>query len=282
MKSLLLSLFVVAGLFLSRAGAVEKDVSGSITYNTTAPTGSDISNWTSGWGSGVTGWDYVGTVNGASGIYLGNNWVLTAAHVGAGTFTLAGTAYAVAPGSTHGITTSGGGTADLTLFKLTLAPNLPSLTIANSDPAAFSSSQAGSSVAMIGYGGGHGKTWGLNTVTDINLSVQVVGFDSVDFATVYGTTTAGGSSVTNDYTLIVGDSGGADFIRDSTTGQWTLAGVNEAIDQDKNSYLVQLSPYASQINSITALPEPSSYLLLGVGLLVMLWKARLQRVKVTG
>src|SRR5262249_11495973 len=45
-----------------------------------------------------TGWDYVGTIVGGSGVFLGNYagsyWVLTAGHVGAGTFTLGGMTYA--------------------------------------------------------------------------------------------------------------------------------------------------------------------------------------------
>jgi hypothetical protein len=39
------------------------------------------------------GWSYVGQLNGASCVYLGNGWVLTAGHVGEGTVSLNGTAY---------------------------------------------------------------------------------------------------------------------------------------------------------------------------------------------
>lgn len=261
---------------LVEAGAVEKDVSGVISFNTIAPTNSDIANWTTGWGTaGVTGWNYVGTVNGASGVYLGNNWVLTAGHVGAGTFSLSGTSYSVVAGSVQGILNTDGTPVDLTLFRLTLAPNLPSLTVASSAPVAFSQSQGGSSVAMIGYGGGQGQTWGLNTATQIDQSIFLsgYGYTSTDFVTDYGSFGHGPSSFTNNYTLIVGDSGGADFIFDSTASKWVLSGINEAVDSNKNSYLVELSAYASQINSITAaVPEPSSFGLLGLGLLALLFK----------
>lgn len=62
-----------------------------------APDGNGtVVNTTSGLradGSAVVGWDYVGTINGASGVYLGNGWVITASHVGASTFTLGATSY---------------------------------------------------------------------------------------------------------------------------------------------------------------------------------------------
>jgi Trypsin len=269
-------------LFLAQARAVEVGAS----YNTTAPTNSDIANWTTGWGTnGVTGWNYVGNLSvsggpatGDSGVYLGNNWVLTAAHVanagniGAGTFTLGSTSYSVIAGSVQTI-----GTADMVLFQIdttsTPAPNLPSLTIATSAPTAFSILQAGSSVAMIGYGGGQGETWGLNTVTSINQSVQInansTTYTTTDFETAYGTTTHGLSSVTNSAQLVNGDSGGGDFIYNSSAGIWTLAGINEAVDLGTHdSYMVQLSTYATQINSVTSVPEPSAYALLSVGALL--------------
>jgi len=124
-------------------------------------------------------------------------------------------------------------------------------------------------VAMIGFGGGQGKTWGYNTVTENNLSVQVTGFSytTTDFETDY-------APPVNDYYLVPGDSGGGDFIYNSTSGQWELAGINEAIDESNNSYLVQLSAYASEINSIIVTPEPSSAVFLGFGVPALLWRSR--------
>jgi hypothetical protein len=251
-------------LFLLMGSPARAILVGSSTYNTAAPTGSDIANWSTGWGAiGVTGWDYVGTVNGASGVYLGNNWVLTAAHVGAGNFTLGSTSYAVV--GTPQIL----GTADLTLFQISTAPTLPSLTIATTAPVVFSRTNSGSSVAMIGYGGGHGETWGVNTVTANNLSIQVTAgsppttYTSTDFETAYGTTTHGSSSVTNNAQLVLYDSGGGDFVYNSATSNWTLAGINEAANPSSSnpgfydSYMVQLSSYATQIDAIIAVPEPS-------------------------
>src|SRR5271167_318923 len=71
--------------------AVENSSTG--TYNGTAPTGSNITNWTTGWTQPATqptgytyttGWNYVGNVGadgGASAVYLGNGWFATATHV---------------------------------------------------------------------------------------------------------------------------------------------------------------------------------------------------------
>lgn len=122
-------------------------------YDTTAPTDSDIANWNTGWGaSDVTGWDYVGDVNGDSGVYLGNGWVLTAAHVGLGNFILDNNTYLAVAGSAQSISNASG-TADLTLFQIETSPDLPSLTLSFNLPVSFSATYAGSSVVMLGYGG---------------------------------------------------------------------------------------------------------------------------------
>lgn len=268
-----LILGVVFSLVQTRA--VENGTNSS--FNTTAPTGSNIPNWGTGWTqpqgqTGVTGWNYVGIVAGgggsASGVYLGNGWVLTAGHVGAAPFTLGGGQYLVVSGSVHqGIPWQDDGTnytADVTLFQIQpdgmttfSLPNLPSLTIATSSPVPYHSS-----VAIIGYGDGGSRTnetWGLNTVTTADELVEVESFGSADFVTAYGTTTEGLNSATNNYFLVVGDSGGGDFIYNSSHGSWQLVGMNEAVgtagdgNNDTNySYFVDLSAYASQINAIVS------------------------------
>ena len=259
-------------IYLNQASAIEIEENGNDSFNTTAPTSSNISNWNTGWGSSsVTGWNYEGTVSGASGVYLGNGWVLTAGHVGAGTFSLGGTSYNVVPGSSVGITNSNGSSADLTVFQLTLAPNLPALTIATSPPVAASKGQAGSSVAMIGYGGGS-ESWGLNTVNYINYAASVESYVSNDFVTYYGTSSS--PSYTNYAAIVGGDSGGGDFIYNAATATWMLAGINEAYDEYSDSYMVQLNTYAVQIDGITAVPEPSLFGLFGPGLIALIWRLR--------
>jgi hypothetical protein len=265
-------------LFLVPAHAVEmNDNSGNLNgvFNTTAPTGTDIANWNTGWGSpGVTGWDYVGNVNGASGVYMGNGWVLTAAHVGAGTFLLGGSSYSAVSGSAQNI-----GTADLTLFQISTQPSLPSLTLSLTPPVPFSQTQTGSSVAMLGFGGARGETWGLDTVTQINQLVTPSGFTYVsnDFLTINGTYHDGSATNINNYQLIGGDSGGGDFIFNVANQTWELAGINEVTGsrtingQNVNfSGMVQLNTYASQIQGVVATPEPETWALLGLGF-ICLW-----------
>jgi hypothetical protein len=207
--------------------------------------------------------------------------VLTAAHVGTGSFVLNGSSYPLEAGSAHSVLNQDGTTADLALFRLTLAPSLPSLTITTAAPTPFSATAAGSLAVMIGYGGGQGETWGHDTVTQVDVPVDVNEFTSTDFEVDFGTTTVGQgantSSITNDYRLVVGDSGGGDFIYDPATATWKLAGLNESLDEQNNGFLVQLSTYAAQINSVVAVPEPATAGLLACGLLALMRRPRTVR-----
>ncbi len=256
MKKFLILLPLLAAFQTSYA--VEKLVGTTVSFNTTDPM------WpTSG---GPSAWAYVGQVDKgsafqASGTYLRNGWVLTAAHVAPANFTLGATIY------TYDGNTQTFGTADIRVFHLTISPNLADLAISGTPPAALSPVNPGEQAGIIGYGGGVGETWGLNTVTKNNQVVTVtVGgttYTSTDFITNYGTTTAGGNSATNDYVLVGGDSGGGDFVQRS--GVYNLVGINEAVDGSNNSYFVQLSTYKTQIDAVTATPEPSTWAMLGLG-----------------
>ena len=264
------------GLALLHARAVETVVSGTGTIDNTAPTNADVPNWETGWGeSGITGWDYVGNINGgASAVYLGDDWVITAAHVGAGTFNLDGLPYDMVPGSARSFLSASGSMADITLFQVSQGPDLPSLNIATRTPGALSRHSSGTPVVMIGNGGG--ESWGYDTITCSNVPVELDGapYETTDFETAYGLTTDGTNSATNNAFLISGDSGGGDFTYNTRTGTWTLAGLNEAIDGDNNSYMIQLSAYASQINPVVAVPEPGEWVFCGWTLAALLFAAR--------
>lgn len=258
----------LAALILTPVWAVENVSSPTCPYQTKQPTNDQVPNWTTGWGgSEITGWNYVGQVNSASGVYLGNGWVLTAAHVGIGNFVLDGNTYIAVPGSAQSISNADG-TADLCLFQIyTLSSNngtllnLPPLVLATSDPVAFAYGTPGTSVVLIGYGGGQGETWGYNTITQINQAVTPDGYSYVsnDFLTVTGTTTDGGQSITNNAMLVLYDSGGGDFTYNTATSQWNLAGINEVTGTDEDtgqdlSGFEQLDTYAAQINGIITPP----------------------------
>ena len=257
-------------------------------YDTTAPTSANIPNWNTGWpASNVTGWNYVGHINGASGVYLGNGWVLTAGHVGSGNFTLNGITYTPIPNTAQNIAPNASNktSADLTIYQIASPPNLPPLTLSSSDPVAFSATQTGSTVAMLGYGGSNSLTWGLDTVTEINQSIDLTQsspsfpYITNDFYCDNGTVKRGASTITNNSNVVLGDSGGADFIYNVSTKQWELAGINEITDMYANhsgsyngngtfSGFVQLDTYAAQINAIYVIPAETPTLP-PIGLLIL-------------
>lgn len=120
---------------------------------------------TTGTGAG-DGWNYVGAVGGASAIYLGaydgGYWVLTAAHVGAGNFTLDATTYNYVSGSVVAITNPDSSPTDLIAFRIdTPPPSLPNLVLAES-------TSTSDSVTMVGYGRNREAsqtTWFVDTDT---------------------------------------------------------------------------------------------------------------------
>jgi len=261
--------------------------SGSSYYKTSNNIGTSDSAWNSGWGTGNTntGWDYVGQVGGpndASGVYLGNGWVITAGHVGALDFTLGTNTYETNGTSFTSFSFTNAGivyAADLNLFKIsTTSIEGNSLLPTNNLIIPSSYPGTGNTLVMIGYGDasvGRQESWGINTVTTNNLLVPLGGYPytSVDFGTAYGPTPYG----TNSAQLVVGDSGGGDFIKGGST--WYLAGINEAIDGNGDSYFVNLAYYSSEITSVmNAVPEPQSWTLIALGIAFLMslspWRRR--------
>ena len=97
----------------------------------------------------------VGTFNGASGIYIGNGWVLTADHVGAGNPNFDGTTYSYDGTSGQQLTTPDStGVSDLYLFHLTTSPPLPSMNLSSTSGATL----AASATSVVMYGDGQGLT----------------------------------------------------------------------------------------------------------------------------
>lgn len=126
------------------------------TGNTTAPTDDP-------------GWANVGVRGIGTGIYLGNDWVLTAAHVGGGDIVLAGGTYAMLAGSGTQLTNGGqpgrAALTDLYMFRLTTTPvGLGGVTIART------ASGTGAAVTLIGAGRDRGAftEWSVNTNTGTN------------------------------------------------------------------------------------------------------------------
>ncbi len=123
------------GIVISMAGATPATavVVSTTTENTSAP-------------ADDPGWANVGN----TGVYLGNRWVLTAFHVGAGNINFGSQTYSPLPGSEVRLhNPSGAGLTDFTdllLYRLTADPGLPSLSISSTAP------PVGASVILIGDG----------------------------------------------------------------------------------------------------------------------------------
>jgi Trypsin len=228
--------------------------------NTTAPGGQPYFN-----NIGRVG-DEVG---GASGIYLGDRWVLTAAHV-AGSLpanaSFGGTSYATQPGTYHHLANPlGYGMStftDIVLFRLASDPGLPSLDIHNSTPT------IGDDIMMIGRGRSQEATptyWDVTVVAgpgnDIwteltfpNPSIDAAGFKTTatqavrwgenDVGTTgltinYGagdvrmfTTTFDSGAKTHEAQAVVGDSGGAVLFHNGVN--WVLSGMMGAVGTYEN------------------------------------------------
>lgn len=238
-----------------------------------------------------SGWYYVGSVGGASGVYLGETngafWVLTAAHVGVGSFTLNGITYGMVANSAVTL----GGNADLVLFRIDADPGLAALDIATATPA------IGTPVTMIGYGVGRDaeptrwtldwnetnaggvyqgykwtgesiKRWGTNTVSGFGSGGSL---STVTFRTTFNTGTAQAT---------LGDSGGGVFLADGTLAGLmiavqTMAGQPDGtsifsalIGTENRTQIADLSAYRSEILGImnsVVVPEPRTLALVLLG-----------------
>ena len=183
----------------------------------------------------VPGWANVGLRAGMTAVYLGNGWVITARHVGAGDVVLGGVTH-------HGRVESavqlgaGGETPlpDLIVFRIEPRPALPPLSIRPTPP------DVGDRVVMIGAGRErgartvwHGKSgwlwgpnaglrWGTNRVFAARIEVSAAGFVTRAFAMRFDP-----GETRLETQGAVGDSGGAAFIE--REGRFELAGILIAV-----------------------------------------------------
>jgi hypothetical protein len=230
--------------------------------------------------------------------------VITGWHVGENDFILNGTTYSRVLGSSIRVKNADNTDTDLRLFRITSDPGLANLSMITSPLA------VNSSLTLIGYGRNRetGQThWNITVVPgpDNDIWTEVTppppaNASGYKWATGntkrWGTNTlegfqtfnAGNGNVTGFYTDFdnttneaqgsTGDSGGGVFYFDGT--QWQLAGLMLAIGGfdgqpsetsvfGNRTFMADLSEYQSWI--MVAIPEPSTYALLLLGVAVLGW-----------
>lgn len=232
--------------FVAPAQAV---VVASAASNTTAPTGQPYFN-------------NVGIVGGGSAVYLGDGWVLTAAHV-AGSLpssaSFGGSSYSTVAGSFHRLANASplSATTDLVLFQISSPPMLPSV------PICTTSGTVGTDLMMIGAGRTQLTTetnWNVTVVAGPNNDIwtevtppppadatgykttatrtmkwgenEIDSFTTINYGAgdVVGFLTSfsdDASAFTHEAQAQVGDSGGAVF--GWTGSSWELSGIMLAV-----------------------------------------------------
>lgn len=244
------------------------------------------------------GWNRVGKVGtgAGSGVYLGQGWVLTASHVGAGDFTVNGQTYLAKQGSLERLKNADDSLTDLIVYELQTSPTLGDVRISSTRPT------ASSLVTMIGYGleqqpemlfwdatwgvlpspsgasyygyalgGDYTKQWGENVLLPFSAQQPNENglVDSGSGAVSSFATQFVDAGVDSTYAQAVpGDSGGAVFYKNGSL--WELAGIMHAtstrpgqnkwatVAYGQYTYIADLSVYRDQIVTITAVPEPGT------------------------
>lgn len=221
----------------------------------------------------LAGWDNVGRrLGGPSVVYVGNRWVLTADHVGAGVVVIAGRRYDPEPDNITRLVNDDGSPADLLLFRIEEDPGLAPLRIARLPP------RIGQDVVLVGMGASRGalftvrsprdglldgfewvadgtKRWGTNLVAGTAQRVQnrdgytwaiPMIFDRIDDP--LGTK--------QEATAASGDSGGALFaLEDALAPErgYVLSGVLFSVsnlpEQPRETSLYGSATYAADLSS---------------------------------
>ena len=243
-------LFVIAAAVCCGASELSAVViaSGDGSGNTTAPPDDP-------------GFENIGGMGSGSVVYLGDRWILTAAHLGTGVTAAGfdGTNYNWEPGTETRLSNPAGsglsGVVDLRMARLDSDPGLPALTIASAAPS------AGEDVIMAGRGktrqasdfhwdvtvlpdpdpdiwtevmgppadasgfksdGAKIARWGENEVDEASLVVNTGWGDTQSFSTQFDA-----PGMTHEAQGANGDSGGGVFVKRG--GSWELIGLMHSI-----------------------------------------------------
>ncbi len=182
-------------------------------------------------------WSHVGQIDRSTGIYLGNGYVMTAAHVSVGHFRMHdGRVYLAIPESAQYFRNRSGTTADLLLFRIRYRESDPIAKL-ESIPLTTMPPRKGTRLLLIGGGAGgdargreyawsddYRVRWGFNSIEEIYASpMPTEDFQSYGFATRF-------ERRANDCQAAPGDSGGGAFHFHPVRRRWELAGVIVAVD----------------------------------------------------
>lgn len=164
------------------------------------------------------GFSRVGVLNGLSGVYVRNGWVLTASHVGTGSFVLGGTAYPPLAGSTVRFQNPDESLADLIAFKLATKPPIPDVALADA-PIALETPltlvgngrNRGAATTWMGFDGWTWAStrtlrWGTNRVSGIDELVLGTHAFRITFDEL-----PGAAPGQHESDVVPGDSGGGAF-----------------------------------------------------------------------
>lgn len=216
-------------------------------------------------------WDNVGSVGLGTGVYLGNGWVLTSAHVGCLPFKHAdGTSYRPITETWRVLVNPDGSKSDLALFRVEAGGDASALRCLPEVPISIAGIESKTSVILVGTGyvehatrgsaaqfgvqqrSTREKRWALATTDQVKQpAVTADGYRTHCFVTTFTDKASGGQAAE-------GDSGGAAFVFDPADRQWKLAGCIFAVSQldsfvpyGARTYVGDLAIYGPQIEERT-------------------------------
>jgi len=230
-----------------------------------------------------------------SGVYLGNQYLLTANHVTVGSIVIDGQSFSVDSGFNNGGFSSGVqqiGTADLKVLRLSSDPELVVAGLVDINLNTSSTLDRNRDVTLIGFGRGRGTevigqgwNWGAGGTEDqrwgTNTTLNTIFNDGNTFLLA---TEFNDNGIDTEAALTLNDSGMGMFYEQGPN--WFLSGIGVAVDvngssyydrdlltsgdQPDKSYFARISTYESQIaDALATIPEPSSHALLLVALLTL-------------